>query len=79
MTHINTKYNMYIHNIVIHNILNNTYHKTIKLKAADLKSSTYIDSSIEINDEDAEFKIGNIVRTSKYKKHFCKRLCSKLI
>ena len=27
---------------------NNTYHRTIKMKPADVKSSTYIDSSKEI-------------------------------
>ena len=46
----------------------NTYHSTIKMKTADIKSSTYIDSSKEINDEDPKFKIGDIVRISKYKK-----------
>ena len=32
--------------------------------------TTYINSSQEINDEDPKFKIGDIVRTSKYKKKF---------
>ena len=59
------------------NKYNNAYHSTIKIKPADVKSSTYINSSKEINDEDPKFKIGDIVRISKYKKHFCKRLCSK--
>ena len=45
----------------------NTYHSTIKIKPADVKSSTYIDSSKEINEKDPKFKIGNIVRISKYK------------
>ena len=34
------------------NKYNNTYHKTIKMKPADVKPSTYIDSSKEINDKD---------------------------
>ena len=59
------------------NKYNNAYHSTIKIKPVDVKSSTYINSSKEINDEDPKFKIGDIVRISKYKKHFCKRLCSK--
>ena len=45
---------------------NNTY-KTIKGKPADIKPSTYIDSSKEINDKDSKFKIGDIFRISKYK------------
>ena len=46
---------------------NNTYHRTIKMKPVDVKSSTHIDSSNEINDKDPKFKIGDIVRISKYK------------
>ena len=42
------------------------------MKPADVKSSTYIDSSKEINDEDFKFKIGDIVRISKYKNVFTK-------
>ena len=52
------------------NRYNNTYHRTIKMKCADVRSSTYIDSSKEINDEDHKFKTGVIVRTSKYKNVF---------
>ena len=48
------------------NKYNNTYHRTIKKKPADVKPSTYIDSSKEINNEDPKFKIGDIVRISKY-------------
>ena len=44
------------------NKYNNTYHITIKMKPADVKSSTYIDSSKEINNKDPKFKIGDIVR-----------------
>ena len=61
------------------NEYDNAYHKIFKMKPVDLKSSRYIDSSKEINDEDPKFKIGDIVRISKYKNIFCKRLCSKLI
>ena len=38
----------------------------------NVKWSTYIDSSKEITDEDPRFKIGNIVRISKYKSIFAK-------
>ena len=61
------------------NKYNNTYHITIKIKSADVKSSTYINSSKEVNNEDIKFKIGDIVRISKYKNIFCKRLYSKSV
>ena len=54
------------------NKYNNTCHRRIKIKPVDVKLSTYIDSSKKINNEDPEFKIGDIVRTSKYKKNFAK-------
>ena len=54
------------------NKYDNTYHRTIKMKPADIKSSTYINSSKEINDEDPKVKIGDIVRISKYKNIFGK-------
>ena len=49
---------------------NLTYHSAIKMKPVDAKSNTYIDSSKEINNKDPRFKISNIVKISKYKKHF---------
>ena len=52
------------------NKYNNTYHSTIKMKPVDVKSSTYIASSKEINDKDPKCKIGDIVRISKYKNIF---------
>ena len=42
------------------------------MEPADVKSNTYIDSSEEINDKDPKFKIGNIVRMSKYQSVFAK-------
>ena len=42
------------------------------MKPVDVKSSTYIDFDKEINDENSEFKIGDIVRISKYKNIFSK-------
>ena len=44
------------------NKYNNTYHGTIKMKPVDVKSSTYINSSKEINNEDPKFQTGGIVR-----------------
>ena len=42
------------------------------MKSVDVKTSTYIDSSKKINYQDPKFKIGDIVRISKYKKIFAK-------
>ena len=56
----------------IANKYNNTYHSTINMKPFDVKSNTYIDSSKEINNKDPKFKIGDIVRISKYKNIFAK-------
>ena len=36
---------------------NNTYHSTIKMNPVDAKSSTYIDSSKEINNKDPKLVI----------------------
>ena len=48
---------------------NNTYHSTINMKPVEVKSNTYVDSS---KDKDPKFKIGDIVRISKYKNIFTK-------
>ena len=37
------------------------------MKPGDVKSNARIDSSKEINNKDPKFKIGDIVRISKYK------------
>ena len=42
------------------------------MKPVDVKWSTYIDSSKEINNKDPKFKIGDIVRISSYKNIFTK-------
>ena len=69
--------NMYIDKLDdIVNKYNNTYHGTIKMKPADVKSDTYIDSNKEINDEHPKFKIGDTVRISKYKNTFAKGFVS---
>ena len=54
------------------NKYNNTYHSTMKMKSVNVKSSTYIDSSKEINDKDTKFKIADIARIRKYKNSFVK-------
>ena len=49
------------------NKYNNTYHNTIKMKLADVNSNYIFDSSNEIDEKDPQFKVGDIVRISKYK------------
>ena len=64
---------MYIDKLVdIVNKYDNAYHRTTKIKPVDVKPSTYLDSSKEINYKDSKFKIGDIVRISKYKNIFTK-------
>ena len=54
------------------NEYNNAYHRTIKMKPADIKDNTYFDFEKEINDKDPKFKIGDHVRIFKYKNIFAK-------
>ena len=64
---ISTSKNVYIDKLDdIVNKYNNKYHKSIKMKPVDVKSSICIDSSKEINDKDPRFKAGDIVRISKF-------------
>ena len=51
---------------------NSTYHRTIKMKPGDANTSTYTDSSKNINGKGSKFEIGDIVRISKYKNIFAK-------
>ena len=53
------------------NKYNNTSHSAIKMNPVDVKSSAYLDSSQEIND-DPKFKNGDMVIISKYKNIFLK-------
>ena len=49
------------------NKCNNTYQNRIKMKPGDLKLSTYIDFSKEINEKDVKFEVGDTLKISKYK------------
>ena len=51
---------------------NNTCHTTIKMKPIDVKDNKYINIDKEINDKSPKFKVGDHVRTSKYKNIFAK-------
>ena len=48
------------------NKYNNTYHRTIKIKSADVKPNIYFDLNKENNKEGPKFKVGDHVRISKY-------------
>ena len=54
------------------NEYNNTYHRTIQMKAIDVKNNTYINTGKETNDKDPKFKVGDHVTISKYKNIFAK-------
>ena len=47
------------------NKYNNTYHRTIKMKSADVKSSIIIHFNKENNSESLKFKVGDNNRISK--------------
>ena len=61
---------MYIDDIF--NESNNPYHRTIKMKSNDVKSSTYVDFGVENNEKDPKFVVGDHVRKLKYKNIFAK-------
>ena len=65
--------NVYIDKLAnIFNEYNNKYHRTIKMKLVDVKSSKYIDFGVENNEKYPKFEAGNDVRRSKYKNIFGK-------
>ena len=47
------------------NKYNNTNHSTIKMKPADVNSSTYINFTIENNKDKHKFEVGDHVKISK--------------
>ena len=58
------------HNMVNKN--NDIYHRIIKIKPNDVKSSTYTGFDVENNNTDIKFKVGNPLRISKYKNSLTK-------
>ena len=54
------------------NEYSNTYHSTIKMNPADVKSSRKIDFAVKKNDKDPKFEGHDHKRTSKYKIFFAK-------
>ena len=69
-------YNDELDNIV--NKYNNTYHRRIKMKPADVKSSTYSNFYKENNKERPKLKVYDNLRISKYKNNFAEG-CFKLV
>ena len=58
--------NLYFHVLDdIVNKYNNTYHKTIKMKPADIKDDSFAEYNEESNEKDPKFKVGYHVRISK--------------
>ena len=49
------------------NEYNNTYHRTIKMRSVDVKSSKCIEYNVNSNNKDPKFQVGDHVRISKYK------------
>ena len=39
---------------------NNTYHRAIKIKPADVRNNTHIDFNKEVNDKDPKFQVGEM-------------------
>ena len=58
--------------ILFINTINNTVHKTIKMKPIDSTSDSYAEYNEDSNKEDPKFKVGDHVRISKYKNIFAK-------
>ena len=64
--------NMYIDKLNIVNKYNNIYHTTIKKNPSALNQAYILTLNKENNKEGSNFKVGDIVRISKYKNIFAK-------
>ena len=75
-----TSKNLYIDKLVyIEDEFNKTYHRTIKVKPADINTSTYIVFAIENNDKGPNVDVSDHVKIWKYKKKIFPSLHSKLV
>ena len=61
------------------NEYDNSYHKKIKMKPIDGKSSSNFDFGVENNGKNPKLEVGDHVKISKYKSIFRKRLNSNLV
>ena len=57
---------------VLDDIVNNTFHKTIKKNPLDVKSDSYAEYNVDSNEKYPKFKVGDCVKISKYKNIFAK-------
>ena len=57
---------------VIVNKYNNTVHRTIKTKFIEVMGDSYAECNEDFNKKDPKFKVGDNVRSSKYKNIFAK-------
>ena len=68
---------MYINRLSnIVNECSNTYHSTIQMDSADVKSSMIIDFAVKNNDKDSKYEAHDHKRRSKHKSIFAKGLAS---
>ena len=51
---------------------NNTCHSSIRMKPKDVTDDSFVEYNEEFNNKDHKFKIGDYVRTSRYKNVFAK-------
>ena len=58
------KKNLFYFN-VLDDIVDNTFHRTIKMNPIDVKSDSYAEYNVDSNEKDPKFKVGNCVRVSK--------------
>ena len=71
--------NVYIDNLDHRvNKYNNAYDSRVKMKPVDIKSSTYIDSGKEINDEGLNLKLVILLEYQNIKT-FLQKICFKLV
>ena len=57
---------------VVDDIVNNTFHRTIKKNPIHVKSDSYAEYNVDSNEKDPKFKVGDCARISKYKNIFAK-------
>ena len=55
------------------NKYNNTVHRTNKIKPIDVTSDSYAEHNEDFNEIEPKFKVGDLVRISKYINHITKR------
>ena len=54
------------------NKYNNTVHRTVKMKPIDVTSDSFAEYNEDSNEKDPKFKVGDLLRISKYKNIFAR-------